>query len=174
MKRPESRRPRLLILRMLVCAGGMLAMTGPGAFATAQTAEALSPDSPALTRSAEPPTWQGDATGVRMWLLYDTATADTVDVPRRIMVRHDPWLSFDKVQHFTFSFLFTLGGQYTFENKFDLRQGQALPLAVTGSFLIGLSKELYDYHLGPRRYFSYRDMVANGAGIVVAVGFILL
>jgi uncharacterized protein YfiM (DUF2279 family) len=114
-----------------------------------------------------------DREEVRLVILYGLDEADTL-VVRTVRTPRDPWLSFDKVQHFTFSFLFTLGGQYTFENKFELRQAHALPLAVTGSFLIGLGKELYDWQRGPRRYFSYRDLVANGAGIIVATGFILL
>jgi uncharacterized protein YfiM (DUF2279 family) len=114
-----------------------------------------------------------DRADVRLVILYDVESLDTLVVRPRPAL-HDPWFSFDKVQHFTFSFLFTLGGQYTFENKFDLGPAHALPLAVTGSFLVGLGKELYDRQRSPGRYFSYRDLVANGAGIVVAAGFILL
>jgi putative lipoprotein len=88
--------------------------------------------------------------------------------------RHDPWLAFDKVQHFTFSALFTVGGQYALVNKFSLREGQALPISMFTSFTIGLTKELYDWQAGPRQYFSWRDMTANGVGILVAAGFILL
>ncbi|MFW5972768.1 MAG: hypothetical protein ACOCTG_02155 [Bacteroidota bacterium] len=86
----------------------------------------------------------------------------------------DPWLAFDKVQHLTFSALITVGSQYTLENKLDYRESSALPLSIASSFAVGLAKELYDWHFGPRRHFSTRDMTANGAGILLAVGFILL
>jgi len=88
--------------------------------------------------------------------------------------RVDPWFSFDKVQHFTFSFLFTVGWQYGFENKLDWSRNDALPASIGATLAIGLAKELYDWRLGPRRFFSYRDMVANSAGILLATGFILL
>lgn len=87
---------------------------------------------------------------------------------------HDPWLGFDKVQHFTFSALFTVGGQYALVSKFDWRERQALPISILSSFTIGLTKELYDWQAGPNRFFSWRDMTANGLGILVATGFILL
>jgi putative lipoprotein len=106
------------------------------------------------------------------------ALADTLDRPApptgvRPQLR-DPWFSFDKVQHFTFSALFTVGGQYALESKADWNTRNALPVAILTSFTIGLTKELYDWQAGPRRYFSWRDMAANGAGIAVATGFILL
>jgi hypothetical protein len=86
----------------------------------------------------------------------------------------DPWLAFDKVQHVTFSFLFTLGSQYALVNKADLSERNALPLSIGISASVGLAKELYDWQLGPRRYFSPRDMIGNAVGIVFAVGVIAL
>ncbi len=86
----------------------------------------------------------------------------------------DPWFGFDKVQHLTFSFLFTLGTQYVAVNKGRLSESQALPLSITTSAALGLSKEFYDLHVGSRRVFSYRDLVANGIGIFLATGLILL
>lgn len=86
----------------------------------------------------------------------------------------DLWLAYDKVQHVTFSFLWTLSSQYALEQKAGWRSGQAWPLAAGTSAAMGLAKELYDWKAGPRRHFSYRDLVANGLGIALAVGFILL
>ena len=86
----------------------------------------------------------------------------------------DPWLAFDKVQHFTFSFLWTLGSQYTFVNKWGLSERGALPLSITSGAAIGLAKELYDWRLSPSQYFGRRDLVADGLGIALAVGWILL
>lgn len=78
------------------------------------------------------------------------------------------WTGYDKVQHFTFSFLFTLGIQYGLESKLDIERWRALPISIGASFSIGLAKELYDWKLGTPGYASYRDMVANGAGIAGA------
>lgn len=88
--------------------------------------------------------------------------------------RHDPWLAFDKVQHFSFSLLITVGSQYTYVNKLHMRERRALPISMITSASVGLAKEIYDWKYGPSGFFSRRDMAANAAGIIVAAGFILL
>ena len=88
--------------------------------------------------------------------------------------RRDPWLGFDKVQHLTFSFLWTLGGQYALVNKGSLTEGRALPLSIGLSAGVGLAKELYDWRLGPTAFFSRRDLAADALGVALAAGFILL
>ena len=102
--------------------------------------------------------------------LHETAWRDTSFSQRPA----DPWLAFDKVQHFTFSFLWTLGSQYTFVNKWGLSERGALPLSITSGAAIGLAKEFYDWRVRPSRYFSRRDLVADGLGIALAVGWVLL
>ena len=102
--------------------------------------------------------------------LHETARRDTTFSQRPA----DPWLAFDKVQHFTFSFLWTLGSQYTFVNKGGLSEQGALPLSVGSSAAIGLAKELYDWRVKPSHYFGRRDLVADGLGIALAVGWVLL
>lgn len=86
----------------------------------------------------------------------------------------DRWLAFDKVQHVTFSFLWVLGSQYALVNKFDRSEHQALPLSIASSASAGLAKEFYDLHISPSRYFSWRDLVADGLGIALATGLVLL
>lgn len=86
----------------------------------------------------------------------------------------DPWIAYDKAQHLTFSFLWTLSSQYALEQKAGWRTGRALPMAAGTSVAVGVAKELYDWKVGPTRRFSYRDLVADGLGVVLAVGFILL
>lgn len=39
----------------------------------------------------------------------------------------DKWLAFDKVQHFTFSFLWTLSSQYILVNNMNMYEQDALP-----------------------------------------------
>jgi uncharacterized protein YfiM (DUF2279 family) len=100
-------------------------------------------------------------------IIVETSISDTLTID-------DPWLAFDKVQHFTFSFLFTLGSQYMFVNKADVSEGSALPVSIAVSGVLGVSKELYDYHVGPTRYFSKRDLVVDALGILTAAGLIAL
>lgn len=87
--------------------------------------------------------------------------------------RKDPWLAFDKVEHATFGFLFTLGGQYVFVNKADLSEHDALPLSIGAAATAGLAKELWDRRRGSG-LFSTRDLVADAFGIAVAATLILL
>ncbi|GAB5517812.1 MAG: hypothetical protein RhofKO_00630 [Rhodothermales bacterium] len=84
----------------------------------------------------------------------------------------DPWLGRDKMQHLAFSFLLTVGSQYVLVNKGDYTETRALPLSVTATAAIGVAKELYDRQK-PRGVFSTRDLVADGVGILLAVGLIL-
>ena len=86
----------------------------------------------------------------------------------------DPWLGFDKVQHAAFSFLWTLGSQYTLVNKMDLSEGRALPFSMGSGAAVGLAKEVYDWQRGSHRTFSYRDLAADAFGIVLAAGLISL
>ncbi len=86
----------------------------------------------------------------------------------------DPWLAYDKVQHATVSFLWTLSTQYTLVQKIGWTERRALPFSASSAAVVGVGKELYDWKVGATRRFSYRDLVADGVGILLAVGFILL
>ena len=101
--------------------------------------------------------------------------AETGFLPAALNDRpRDRWLGFDKVQHLTVSFLWTLGTQYTLVNKASLREGQALPFSIGSSAVAGIGKEYYDLKRGNRRHFSRRDLVADAVGILLAAGLILL
>lgn len=88
--------------------------------------------------------------------------------------RVDPWLGFDKVQHLTFSFLWTIGTQYVLVNKASWSESGALPVSVGASAAAGLAKEYYDWRIGSRHFFSRRDLAADALGILLATGVILL
>ncbi|MBL7978671.1 MAG: hypothetical protein JNN12_10050 [Bacteroidetes Order II. Incertae sedis bacterium] len=85
---------------------------------------------------------------------------------------HDPWLGFDKVQHLVFSYLLVLGNQYVLVNKMTFSETEALKFSVGSTAMIGLFKEIYDLKRSKSRYFSKRDLVADAAGILLAVGVI--
>ncbi|MDX1740433.1 MAG: hypothetical protein R3178_04030 [Rhodothermales bacterium] len=85
----------------------------------------------------------------------------------------DPWFAFDKAEHVTFGFLFTLGGQYVFVNKAGLTENEALPLAIGVAASAGLAKELLDRRRAGG-FFSTRDLVADALGIALATTVILL
>ena len=88
--------------------------------------------------------------------------------------RKDAWWAADKAKHVGASFLITLSSQYVLTEKKGLSEGAALPLSMGLSAAVGFSKELYDRHTGPAYRFSRRDLAADGVGILLAAGLILL
>ena len=103
------------------------------------------------------------------------APRETRSVPARLdSLPRDRWLAMDKAKHLGGSFFITLGSQYVFEHKTALRRDPALALSLSTGSAIGLGKELYDRYLGPTRFFSVRDLVADALGLLLAAGVVLL
>ena len=82
-------------------------------------------------------------------------------------VLKDDWIAIDKVQHFSYSLLISLGCQYILVNKMNNTEKSSLPISSAFSFSAGLLKELNDQK-GKNGYFSLKDMVANFGGIIIA------
>ena len=78
----------------------------------------------------------------------------------------DDWIAIDKLQHFSYSLLISLGCQYVLVNKMYNTEKSSLPISSAFSFSAGLLKELNDQK-GKNGYFSLKDMVANVGGIMV-------
>ena len=104
----------------------------------------------------------------RSSLMFYNEKKDSV----KIVNRSDRWLAIDKLQHFSYSCLISLGCQYVLVNKFNNGEKDALPLSSSLSFSAGLLKEVND-NRGKNGYFSIKDMVANLAGITVAAIIII-
>ena len=81
--------------------------------------------------------------------------------------RVDKWFAIDKLQHFSYSCLVSLGCQYILVNKNSNTEEESLPISSALSFSAGLLKELND-NRGKNGFFSWKDMVANATGIAVA------
>ena len=79
----------------------------------------------------------------------------------------DDWIAIDKVQHFSYSLLISLGCQYVLVNKMNNTEKSSLPISSAFSFATGLLKELNDQK-GKDGFFSFKDMVANFVGIMAA------
>ena len=79
----------------------------------------------------------------------------------------DDWIAIDKLQHFSYSLLISLGCQYILVNKMNNTEKSSLPISSAFSFSAGLLKELNDQK-GKNGYFSLKDMVANFGGIIFA------
>ncbi len=92
--------------------------------------------------------------------------ADTTETPP------DEWLGRDKALHFGASFLLTLSGQYVLVDKAELSNGRALPISASTALALGLLKEIADSQRRQHPLFSWRDLAADAAGIVLAAAVV--
>ena len=61
-----------------------------------------------------------------------------------------------------------------FENKLELAEGEALPLAMTTALTAGILKEVMDSRRPNAPHFCTRDLVADAVGVLLAAGLIVL
>ena len=101
-----------------------------------------------------------------------TASSKRLDNMKNKAERVDKWFAIDKLQHFSYSCLVSLGCQYVLVNKNSNTEEESLPISSALSFSAGLLKELND-NRGKNGFFSWKDMVANAAGIAVAAVIII-
>ena len=85
----------------------------------------------------------------------------------------DKWFAIDKVQHFSYSCLVSLGTQYILVNKMGKDETSALPVSLGISFTAGITKEIQDSK-SKNGFFSRKDLVANTMGIIFSVIIISL
>ena len=85
----------------------------------------------------------------------------------------DKWFAIDKVQHFSYSCLVSLGIQYVLVNKMGKDETSALPVSLGMSFTAGITKEIQDSK-SKNGFFSRKDLVANTMGIIFSVIIISL
>ncbi len=141
------------VLRLLGWAvlGLMLSALAPSA-----SAQSLAPPAPHLAPSLSPP------------------PDGRIGNPMRFALPRDRWWARDKVKHVAFSFFATLSAQYVLVNKAKWSAADAMPVSAGTTVSLGLAKEVYDWHWGPTKHFSTRDLVADGLGLLLALGVIVL
>ena len=111
-----------------------------------------------------------------LWLVFMVPLFAADQSPEQKTVEHaakDKWIAIDKVQHFSYSCLISLGVQYVLVNKLEMNEDSAMPLSMAMSFSLGIIKELRDKK-SKDGFFSRKDLVANGFGILTAGVIILL
>ena len=99
-------------------------------------------------------------------------TIDTSDQINNYKMQ-DKWFAIDKVQHFSYSCLVALGFQYSLVNKMEMDETYAMPVSLGLSFMAGVTKEIQD-RKSKNGFFSRRDLVANGLGILLSAIIISL
>jgi uncharacterized protein YfiM (DUF2279 family) len=76
----------------------------------------------------------------------------------------DRWFGMDKFWHFSASFVSVGAGYHLCENRVNMDSPWPTALSLGGTLGLGLSKEFLDLR-GPSRHFSWKDLVADLAGI---------
>ncbi len=81
---------------------------------------------------------------------------------------HEPdrWVAMDKFWHFSASFASVGAGYHLCANRARLDAPWPTALSLGGTLGLGISKELLDLR-GPSRHFSWKDLVADLAGIAL-------
>lgn len=92
----------------------------------------------------------------------------------RMRQPRDEWWAPDKAKHLVVSTLWTLSTQYVLVAKAAWSERDALPASIASAATVGLAKEIYDRRIGPTAYFSWKDLVADAAGIGIGAVVILL
>ncbi len=78
----------------------------------------------------------------------------------------DDWFAMDKFWHFSASFV-TVGAAYHLSaNRVNMPSPWPTSLALGGTLTLGVCKEFSDL-AGPAKLFSWKDLVADAAGIGV-------
>lgn len=85
------------------------------------------------------------------------------------------WLARDKVEHFAGSCILVLALMYVIVVKAEIQEPYpALPISILCALAIGAAKEVvYDYYLGLGNP-SWRDMIANSAGVSLGALIVLM
>ena len=89
----------------------------------------------------------------------------SINIERTSLRREtDRWFAMDKFWHFSASFV-TVGAAYHLSaNRVRLTEPWPTSLALGGTMTLGVTKEFCDL-AGPSKHFSWKDLVADAAGI---------
>jgi len=107
---------------------------------------------------------------VIIFILNVSAFGGDIQIEAREKIS-DPWFGLDKLKHLSSSFMMTTTGYY-FQNRVaSVSKEQALATSGIFTVSLGFGKECRD-NRKPKGFFSYRDLIADIAGIVLATVFI--
>lgn len=98
----------------------------------------------------------------------DTTTTIADSSKAQVPLHFDPWFGQDKFLHFGISAGLTAIGYQGGRHLLDRGEARARWIAIGGTVSVGVFKELWDRRR-PGSFFSLRDLVADGLGIVVGL-----
>jgi uncharacterized protein YfiM (DUF2279 family) len=94
-------------------------------------------------------------------------TSDDTTTVRLERQNADAWLDKDKADHLLASAFLTGAQYYALHRELERSHEQSLRIAIGGTLVIGLGKEIYD-HVSRKGTPSMKDVVADVLGIAVA------
>ncbi len=83
-------------------------------------------------------------------------------------IKNDSWFAIDKGQHFIGSFIGTILFTKVNNRQLNIDKSNSKKLGIGIIFSLGLAKETLDSQK-PNNIFSWRDLLANIAGIATAI-----
>jgi uncharacterized protein YfiM (DUF2279 family) len=96
------------------------------------------------------------------------AEADSIKIINPKITISDSWFGIDKGQHFTGSLIGTILISQVNNRYFDINKSNSKTIGTGIVFSIGITKELFDSKKD-KNIFSWKDLVANVAGIITGV-----
>ncbi|WP_041468320.1 DUF2279 domain-containing protein [Chloroherpeton thalassium] len=110
--------------------------------------------------------------------LLQVGSANTEALPspidyKEIALKNDRWFGHDKLLHFSYSFVFTVGLKTLGDNLLGFDQSAATISGAGLTFFLGFGKEVND-NRNPRNIFSVKDLVADVLGIAAGILFLQL
>jgi len=93
---------------------------------------------------------------------------DTLQTKKKRLVIHDQWLARDKALHFGVSLISVLAIKTLADNSLNFERDAATFAGAGIAFSLGFGKEVWDGQK-PNNHFSYKDLVADVAGILIGV-----
>jgi len=99
-------------------------------------------------------------------------TADLSAGPYSLRQQDDSWTSFDKWQHFSFSFMLTVQTGYALSHDTWVRtepDKRTLMYSAGFSLSLGVLKEIYDVRKKPKGIFSWKDLLYDAGGTVCGI-----
>jgi putative lipoprotein len=105
-------------------------------------------------------------------ILIITCSCWSKEIIQPLKTQHkDPWFGVDKLKHLSSAFMFTTTGYYIQHKIIHLDDNRSVINSGMITISLGLGKEISDAYK-PNGFFSFRDLLADGAGIALAVFFI--
>ncbi|MEA3500716.1 MAG: hypothetical protein U9R41_06855 [Candidatus Marinimicrobia bacterium] len=94
-----------------------------------------------------------------------------IKIPHKFSViqPEDKWLSFDKWQHFSTSFIITMDTYYQLNNFIFDDDAKCKKWSVSISLTSGLVKEIFDVRREKNPLFSWKDIVFDISGTILGM-----